>query len=95
MTFHLDPAELRACAAAVADTGARVVAGAARAPAADPAPRWATSAALAGLADAARRRLSAIGADIEAGARQIGAAVDDYQDADDRAAGRLRDALWS
>jgi hypothetical protein len=94
MTFHLDPAELRACAPAVADTGARVVAGAARAPAADPAPRWATSAALAGLADAASARLSAAGAGIEAAARQIDAAVDDYQDADDRAARRLRDTLW-
>jgi len=94
MTFDLDPAELRAGAAAVADTGARVVAGAARTPAADPVPRWATSAALAGLADAARTRLSAAGTQIEAAARQIGAAVDDYRDADDRAARRLREALW-
>jgi len=94
MTFDLDPPALRACAAAVADTGARVVAGAARAPAADPVPRWATSEALAGLAGATRTRLSALGVGIEDAARQIGAAVDDYQDADDRAARRLRDALW-
>jgi hypothetical protein len=94
MTFDLDPAELRAGTAAVADTGARVVAGAARPPTADLVPRWATSAALAGLADAARIRLSAAGTDVQAAARQIDAAVDDYQDADDRAARRLRDALW-
>jgi hypothetical protein len=94
MTFDLDPPAVHACAAAVADTGAQVAAGATGAPAADPVPRWATSDALTELVVAARRELGALGSDLYSAGHKIRAAVDDYQDADHRSARRLRDALW-
>jgi hypothetical protein len=95
MTFDLDPPAARACATAVADTGAQVVAGATGAPAADTVPRWATSDALTALVDAARRELGTVGSDIRSAGQDVRAAVDDYLDADDRAARRLRAALWN
>jgi hypothetical protein len=95
MAFILEPPAVRACAADRADTGAQVVAGATGAPAADTVPHWETSAALAGLVDVSRRGLAFAGSEINTAARHVRAAVDDYQDADDRSARRLRDALWN
>jgi hypothetical protein len=94
MTFDLDIPAVRACASAVSDTGARVAAGATRAPEAPGVPRWATSDALAPLAGELGRRLGALGATLGSTARQIAGAADDYEDADDRAARRLRAASW-
>ena len=90
--LEIDAGELRAGASAVADTAARVTDGAAEAPATVVVPRWAAGDAASLAADATRRKLAEAGAEIAATARQIVAAVVDYQDADDRAASRLRTA---
>ena len=82
--------ELRRSAATVADTAARVTGLAARAPVADPAPRWATTDAASLAAAAARRRLGLLGDDLGDAAGQVSAAAADYETADTRAAERLR-----
>jgi hypothetical protein len=89
--LEIDAGEVRAGASAVAATAARVTSGA-EPPATVGVPRWAASDAAALAADAVRRTLAETGADIAATARQIAAAVVDYEDADDRAASRLRAA---
>jgi hypothetical protein len=90
--LEVDAHEMRAGASAVAGTAARVTSGAAEAPATATVPRWAASDAASLAADGVRRRLAETGADIAATARQIVAAVVDYEDADNRAASRLRTA---
>ena len=94
MTFELDIPAVRACASALSDTGAQVTAGATGAPAAETVPRWATSDALALLTETAGLGLGALGASVGSAGRRIVAAVEEYQDADDRAARRLRSAQW-
>jgi hypothetical protein len=90
--LEVDAHEMRAGAAAVAGTAARVTNGAAEAPATVAVPRWAAGDAASLAADGACRRLAETAAEIAATARQIVAAVVDYEDADDRAASRLRTA---
>jgi hypothetical protein len=87
---EIDAGGARACASGVAATGARVTDGVARTPVPVAVPHWATSDAALLAADVARQRLTAIGADIAETARQIVAAVLDYEAADERAATRLR-----
>jgi hypothetical protein len=94
MTFDLDIPAVRACASALSDTGAQVAAGATRAPTAETVPRWAASDALVILIETAGLGLGALGAGVDSAGRRIVATVEDYQDADDRAARRLRSALW-
>jgi hypothetical protein len=88
--LEIDAVALRQCASVLADTGARVAAGAARAPAAVGVPRWPSSDAAADLADVAVGRIIALGSGLTAAARQMAGAADDYEAADDRATGRLR-----
>jgi hypothetical protein len=102
--LEVDVPEVRRCASGLAGTGARVATGAGGMPEAGPdrasgaggmpevVPDWATSEAAASAGEAARRRLAVVGADIAATARQIIAAVVDYEAADERAATRLRGA---
>ena len=71
-------------------TGDRVSAGAAHPPEPVTAPRWATSDATALAAEAIRRQLAEVGAGISATAREIVAAVIDYEAADERSATRMR-----
>jgi hypothetical protein len=94
MIHHLevDTDGVRECAAQIAASGARVVAGVTAQPATVAVPHWATTDAAASAADRAGERLTALGAEITAMARQILAAVIDYEAADDRAADRLRGA---
>ncbi|MCA2218627.1 hypothetical protein [Jidongwangia harbinensis] len=87
--LEVDTAAVRRCAADVADTGARLAAGAARAPAAVAVPRWSASEAAGTLADALAERLVGLGSDVTGTARQMSATADAYEAADDRAAARL------
>jgi hypothetical protein len=86
--LEVDVPEVRGCASGLTDTGARVAAGVGGRPAT--VAGWAASAAAESAADATQRRLLAVGSDIAATARQIIAAVVDYEAADDRAVTRLR-----
>jgi len=88
--LEIDAGGARACASGVAATGARVTDGASRSPVPVQVPHWATSDAAATASDVARRRLTAVGADIAETARQIIAATIGYEAADERAAARLR-----
>jgi hypothetical protein len=87
--LEVDTAALRRCAAELADTGARVAAGAARAPAPPAVPRWETSTAAGALGDALAGRMGALGSAVTAAARLTAGAAAAYDAADDRAAARL------
>jgi hypothetical protein len=88
--FKIDPAGVRSCASGLRETGVRVAGAQAPLPAAGP--HWAGSDAVETTGAAAQRRVRRAGDEIEDAARQILAAVLDYEDADDRAAARLRGA---
>jgi hypothetical protein len=81
---------VRTCASTVNRLGDRVAGGASGAPPTVAVPRWATSDAAAEAAARAVSDLTGLGESIAATARQIVAAVLDYEDADARTAGRLR-----
>jgi hypothetical protein len=87
--LEVDTAEVRRSAGHVADTGARVAAGAAQAPAPVVVPRWDTAVAATALTDAAAGRLIALGGEVTATGRQISATADAYEQVDDRSAARL------
>ena len=61
MTIDVDETVLRDCAFAVAETGARVVAGATQAPPAPTLPRWMTSVAAASASGGAHDALARLG----------------------------------
>ena len=86
--LEVDVPEVRRCASGLADAGGLVAAGAGRTP--ESAPGWVTSEAAVAAGEAARHRLTVVGAEIAATARQIIAAVVDYEAADERTATRLR-----
>ena len=88
----VDADAVRACASALADTGARLTAGAARPPVPPLVPHWATTDAAALAAETAQQQLTDIGAVLTAAVRQMAAAAADYEAADARAAQRLRSA---
>jgi hypothetical protein len=88
--LNVDAGAARACASAVAGTGARVAAGATHVPPPVLVPRWATSDAAGALTGAAHHRLASISAGLTAASHLIRVAADDYLAADDRAAQRLR-----
>ena len=56
-----------------------------------PGPRWETTAAAAAASDAALRQLSGLAEAITATGREVSGTADDYEDADERAARRLRE----
>jgi hypothetical protein len=88
--LEVDTGELRHAASAVADTAARVSAAAHQEPDIDRTPRWATTDAALMAADAARQQLIVLADDITETADQITAAAAAYDEADARAAARLR-----
>jgi hypothetical protein len=90
--LEVDTGEVRHAATAIDNLAGRVSGGTSESPAPVMTPHWATSDAAATAADATRRRLADAGADIATTARQIIAVVIDYEDADSRAADRLRSA---
>jgi hypothetical protein len=90
--LEVDTGAVRSAAAAMDDLAARVSSGGSESPAPVSTPRWAATDAAGSAAEASRRQLVCTGADIAAAARQIVAAVLDYEDSDDRAASRLRGA---
>jgi hypothetical protein len=85
--LEVDAAAVRAWATALAATAARI---STDPPPAPTGPPWLSTAAVSAAADVARGQLRALADDITAAARQASAAADDYDDADDRAASRLR-----
>lgn len=89
MTSELavEAAAVRAWATALSATAARISADPPPPPAGPP---WSSTAAAASAADEAWMRLRALADDLTATARQARTAADDYDDADDRAAARLR-----
>ena len=88
--LKIDTGGVRECAAGITRVGARVVDTAARRPAGVLTPYWAAGDESLLAADAARQRLTRIGDEIAEAARQIVAAVLDYESADERAADRIR-----
>ncbi|WIM97175.1 hypothetical protein ACTOB_000677 [Actinoplanes oblitus] len=82
--------ELRRAVSAVFGTASRVRAAAASAPPPVPGPRWAASDAADSAADAAGRRLLTAGSDLTAAGRRIETTIAAYEEADHRAATRLR-----
>jgi hypothetical protein len=88
----VDTTEVRAAASDLAAAGGRVSAGAAGTPETVAVPRWATVDAASLAAEAIRRQVAEAGAGIAATAREIVAAVLDYEAADERSATRLRAA---
>ena len=90
--FEADADGLRQNAAAVTGFAGRVTGAAGPVPAVDPAPRWATTGITTLLADTARRMLSGLGHDTAETAEQINGAAAAYEQADARAAARLRQA---
>jgi hypothetical protein len=79
-----DAAALTGIAARLGETGP--------APVPDPAPRWLVTTAAEPAATTAQRLLGQLGAGVEATARQIREAAEAYEQADARAAARLRPA---
>jgi hypothetical protein len=86
--LEVDAAALRGCAQAVVDTARQVSAGT-EPPPAPATPRWATTGEAAALAEAIRGLLTAFDADLDADARALLSAAEDYEAADRRAAARL------
>ena len=88
--FEVDTEELRRHAAEAGATADRVTGAADGAPLPDPSPRWAAAGAAALAADAARQQLLHLGGDVAETAQRIRAAAGAYEEADARAATRLR-----
>lgn len=88
--LEVDTEELRRAASALHATAAETAAGAASMPSAESTPRWRTADAAILAAEASRQQLQHLGADIAETARQVTAAAEAYQEADSRAAARLR-----
>jgi hypothetical protein len=88
--LDVDAGAVRDCASAVADSGARVAAGAAQAPPAVLVPRWATADAASALTATAQAGLGTLASRMTAAGQQLSATADDYEAADVRAADRLR-----
>jgi len=86
--LEVDADAVRGCASALADTAAEVRAGATPPPTVA-VPRWQTTAAVDGLADAMERALATLAGELEALRQAVLAAVADYEAADQRAADRL------
>jgi hypothetical protein len=90
--FEVDAESLSDDATAVTGFAGRVAGAAGSVPGADPAPRWATTGASALTADATRRLVGLLGQDLAETAERIRTAAAAYEQADARAAARLRTA---
>jgi hypothetical protein len=88
--LDVDAGAMRDCASALADSSARVAAGAAQAPPATLVPRWATADAASAMTATALTWLATIASQMTGAGRQLSATADDYEAADVRAAHRLR-----
>jgi hypothetical protein len=95
MSPHLevDTAAVRVVAADVSRLADRVSAGLAESPVPVSVPRWSTTDVAGDAADAARRSLAEAAFAVGETAREIIAALHDYQAADERAEARLRGAV--
>lgn len=87
--LEADTEALRQDSAALVGTASRV-SGAGPAPVPEPTPRWGATTAADFAATAAARLLEQLGSDVAATARQIREAAEAYEEADVRAAARLR-----
>ncbi|MDI6098507.1 hypothetical protein QLQ12_07810 [Actinoplanes sp. NEAU-A12] len=90
--FEAEAEGLRRSATAVTGLAGRVSGAAGSVPGTDPAPRWATTGAATLMTESARRLLSLLGHDTAETAERIRAAAAAYEQADARAAARLRQA---
>ena len=88
--FEVDTQAVRDAASDTAELAAEVSSGATDPPEQVTVPRWATADAAAEATLAVRRQAATLAADIAEAADQIIAAVVDYEDADQRAASRMR-----
>jgi hypothetical protein len=85
--LEVDAPAVRAWAAALSATAAAI---STVPPPTPPGPPWSATVAVTAAAGWAQLRLRTLTQDITATARQAAAAADDYDDADDRVAARLR-----
>lgn len=90
--LEVDTDDLRQFATSTDEAAARVTGAAAADPVPPPTPRWATTGAAGLAATAARHQLGLLGGDVTETAHRIRAAAEAYQEADARAAARLRSA---
>lgn len=90
--FEAEAEGLRRSATDVTGLAGRVTDAAGSIPGTDPAPRWATTGAATLTAESARRALSVLGQDTAGTAERIRATAAAYEQADARAAARLRTA---
>ena len=89
--LEVDPDGLRRCSTGFADTAARVRTGLATAPPLGvTAPGWAITGGTDALEAAVRRQFATIADAVTTLGRQVTAAADDYDAADQRSAHRLR-----
>ncbi|MFC7273668.1 hypothetical protein ACFQS1_06745 [Paractinoplanes rhizophilus] len=88
--LEADTEEMRRAASALNATAAETTAAAASAPSVPRIPRWQATDAAMLAAEAARQQLWHLGADTAQTARQVLAAAAAYEEADARAATRLR-----
>ena len=89
--LEVDTDAAAGAASAVARTAGEIAAGAAP-PEPPSGPRWQSSAALDDLAATTRQELLSLADEVDAFRREIQAAFDDYDTADERAADRLKRA---
>jgi hypothetical protein len=88
--IEVDTEELRRAASALAGTASEATTSAATPPSIPRTPRWHTTDAATLAVEAAQQQLRQLGADLAETARQVTAAAAAYQEADARAATRLR-----
>lgn len=88
--IEVDTEELRRAASALAGTASETTTSAATPPSIPRIPRWHTTDAATLAAEAAQQQLRQLGVDLAETARQVTAAAAAYQEADSRAAIRLR-----
>ncbi|MBG0563307.1 type VII secretion target [Actinoplanes aureus] len=88
--FEADTDAMRRAAAALDSTADRVRGAAGAAPVPDPTPRWATTGASDLATTAARQLVDRLAGDVEATARGVREVAEAYEEADARAAARLR-----
>lgn len=85
--LEVDAEGLRAWAAALSAIGARI---GSDLPPPPPGPRWQSATAAAAASGAALRQVTGLAEEITRTGRRVAGTADDYEDADERAARRLR-----
>jgi hypothetical protein len=86
----VDTVDLREAASALLATAARIAAAATPPPSPPPTPRWSSVDAAIATASAAQVELARLATDLAETARETTATAEAYEDADARAAARLR-----